>query len=437
MNFWDYLKKIFTKNVQTTLDVSRKGIQQALLALESGADNFSDEKIIQKEVKELLSMYPGTPKFLGKGIKYPSPKKRFFIFKRHLPNLIDLRDAVSQTPDKLEVDSPRKKILRLVSSHQYFPDVHALHAIQIFNDTIQSGSDIKKTRILRGSLIEISKALINGGSTIFNVTWFVKIYLRYLEMLNLNYIQEHKATVNHYSQIIRMKSNDLHKNRICILALMTIADKLGGLTLLNQRMKGTTFFKDPISNSDIRGACTALLRGDDNKIVAEGKDAKNIMWVLLTYLILFAKIPMLKNYVWQTLNIIPELSRDLILQKFMVISMQILSDFRLTFAIGERERAKVQASSLFNRSADLIKQYLEYALLTKPYEVEPFLKAAWITKESRGLFTDTEYRKMIDQSMYYLKTILTKSKKLNTLNDQALALQTQLINIKIEYGWSI
>ena len=437
MRFLDNLKKIFNKNVKTTLEHTRKGIQQALLAIESGADNFSDEKLIEKEVKELLPMYPGSPKFLGKAVKYPKPKKRLFLFKRHLPNLVDLRDAVSQTPDKLEKDSPRKKILRLVSSHRYFPDIHALHSIQIFNDTIQSSNDIKKTKILKGSLIGISKALVNGGSTIFNVTWFIKIYLKYLELLNLNYIQEHKATVNHYSQIIRLKSNDLHKNRICILALMTIADKLGGLTLLNQRMKGTPFFKDPISNSDIRGACTATLQGNDNKIVAPGKDAKNIMWVLLTYLILFAKVPILKNHVRQTLNIIPELSRDLILQKFMVISMQILSDFRLTFAIGERDRAKVLAASLFDRSTELINQYLEYALLTKPYEVEPFLKAAWITKEGQGLFTDTEYRKMVDQSMFFLKTILSKSKKLNAMNDQALVLQDQLITIKIQYGWAI
>jgi len=44
---------------------------------------------------------------------------------------------------------------------------------------------------------------------------------------------------------------------------------------------------------------------------------------------------------------------------------------------------------------------------------------------------------MINQSMAYLKTILSKSKKMKTMNDQALVLQNDLINIKIEYGWAI
>jgi len=93
------------------------------------------------------------------------------------------------------------------------------------------------------------------------------------------------------------------------------------------------------------------------------------MWVLLTFLLLFAKIPILKSHVSNTLSIIPDLNRDLILQKFMVLSMQTLTDFRLTFAIGDREKAKILASRLFNRSSELIKQYLEYAILTKSYEV--------------------------------------------------------------------
>ncbi|MBT4290473.1 MAG: hypothetical protein HOD92_24360 [Deltaproteobacteria bacterium] len=437
MGIWEFLKKFFTPKVKSTLDSTRKGFQNALLKIESGADNFSDENIIKKEVNELLEMFPGSPKFLGKNTKYPKPKRRLFIFQKHLPNLIDLRDAVSQLPEKLELDSPRKKILRLVESHKYFPDVHALHAIQIFNDTIQSSNDIKKTNILKGSLIEMTKAIINGGTTIFNITWFIKIYLKYLELLNINYINQHKAMVNHFSQTIRIQSNDIHKNHVCISALMTIADKLGGLTILNQRLRGTPFFKTSISNSEIRGACSAIIAGEDNKEVSSGKDAKNIMWVLLTFLLLFAKIPILRGHVNKTLSIIPDLNRDLILQKFMVISMQTLTDFRLTFAVGDREKAKTQASRLFNRSSELIKQYLEYSILTKPYEVEPFLKAAWITKESVGLFSDSEYQKMINQSLAYLKTILSKSKKLKTMNDQALVLQNYLINIKIEYGWAI
>jgi len=437
MGIWKFLTKLFSRNVKSTFDSTRKGFQNALLKIETGADNFSDENIIKKEVIELLEMFPGSPKFLGKNVIYPKPKRRLLIFQKHLPDLIDLRDAVSQLPGKLELDSPRKKILRLVESHKYFPDVHALHAIQIFNDTIQSSNNIKKTNILKGSLIEMTKAIINGGITIFNVTWFIKIYLKYLELLNINYTNQHKAMVNHFSQTIRIQSNDIHKNQVCISALMTIADKLGGLTLLNQRLRGTPFFKTSISNSEIRGACSAIIAGEDNKEISHGKDAKSIMWVLLTFLLLFSKIPILKSHVSKKLSIIPNLNRDLILQKFMVTSMQTLTDFRLTFAVGDREKAKIQASRLFNKSSELIKQYLEYSILTKAYEVEPFLKAAWITKESVGLFSDSEYQKMVNQSMHYLKTVLSKSRKLKTMSDQALVLQNHLINIKTEYGWSI
>lgn len=428
----------FKKNkLSETIAKSQKGILDTMAKLESGADNFSDEKIVTKELTRLISFFPESPKFLGKNIKYPKPKKRFFLFTKKLPDLSDLREAVSKPIEKMDITSTRFKIKKLQKRYLYFPEVHALNAIQVFNDTMQSGLDEKKLDTLKSSFIEMSNAICNGGMSIFNITWFIRIYLKYLEVLNERYIHEYHANQKHYHSTVRELAYDLHKKQIQLLALISVKDKLGGLTLLNQKLRGSRFFKEGSTKDEIRDACKAILHEDENKAVSEGKNAKHVFWVLITETLLFAKIPVFRRLILETLQLIPDLSRDLILHKAMITTMCLLTDFRLAYAKGDTQASKKISGEIFINCVDLVDQYLEYTILTKPHELDPFLKAAWIVKESQGLYAEHEYKKLIEQAISFLDIVIGKRGQVKGSFDQASNLKEELINIKIKNGWPI
>ena len=413
----------------------QKSIEKALITVNPDTDSFFAEKSIRKEVSELIEMYPGSPSFLGKVGKYPKPKKSFFLFDRRDPDLSELRNAVCRPIEKLEAETPRQKIAALLKKFDYLPDVHALHAIQIYNDCVHSGLENRKLQILKGALVKFGRAIVNGGGSIFNITWFVKIYIKYLEMLRDRYGQEYRGLSNHHSHGIRLIASDLQKVQIQLMALLSVRDKLGGLNTLNSKMQRSRFYKESISHEEILKASIAILHGFENRMITDGKTAKSILWVLLTHLMLFAKMPIFSDYVAETLAVIPDQSRDLILQKFMVTSMETLTGFRLAFSYGDIDGAKTLALDLFGMCKALIDRHLENALLTKPYEIDPFLKAAWIVREIRGLFPERDYRKLIDTAVGYLDIVLGSRGKLRNSKVTAINLHSQLTNIRIELGW--
>ncbi len=68
-------------------------------------------------------------------------------------------------------------------------------------------------------------------------------------------------------------------------------------------------------------------------------------------------------------------------------------------------------------------------------EVDPFLKAAWIVKESQGLFIEADYRIMMQKATEYLSVVIGKRGQVKGFYEQANALQHELTGIKMKYGW--
>ena len=116
--------------------------------------------------------------------------------------------------------------------------------------------------------------------------------------------------------------------------------------------------------------------------------------------------------------------------------MNFLTDFRIAYASGDEKLAKTKASDLFARCNEIINQYLEYSILNKPYEIDPFLKAAWIVKESRELFLELELKPMIIRSINLLNIVMGKRGQAKGSYEQASVLHDELTAIKLEQGWS-
>ena len=414
---------------------SKGNSNQPIKRFGSSENKATDEKNLKKDLDQLINMFPGSPHFLGKNVQYPRPAKRFFFFEKKLPDLAEYREAVTKK-GQLEAGVTRLKINKLMAKYQFYPDVHALHAIQVFNDTAQSGLDEKKLRVIKESMVEMANALCNNGTSLFNITWFMKIYLKYLESLNDKYVHQRTSTSKHYLNSIQNLSFELHKKQVQLLTLLTVKEKLSGLTLLNQQLQGTSFFKEGLKPIDIKDAALAIMQEDEGKTISEGKTAKHIFWVIITLNLLFAKIPILKDLTQKTLSQIPDLNRDMILQKAMVNTMTFLTDFRIAYVSGDEKLAKTKANDLFARCNEIINQYLEYSILNKPYEIDPFLKAAWIVKESRELFLELEFKPMILRSIDLLNIVMGKRGQAKGSYEQASVLHDELLAVKLEQGWS-
>ncbi len=427
-----------TNGIESKLAKIRADMQKKASApRRESAEEDRRVNALVRELNSLKGKYPGSPKFLGKDMDYPKKKERFlFFFHRREPNLGDLREEVNKFSEKKELTDPRKKIKKLLKSHPRCPDLRAINGIQIFNDAAQSGLDAKKINVLEGALIEIGRAIHNEGISIFNTTWFIKIYVRYLEFLRDKIQIEYSSSIEHYHRDVRQAAEELNRTLLQLASMLSIRDKLGGLQMLNAKLKGSTYIIESVTRDEIRSASTAMLHGDGDKKIGTGKTANYIQLVLMTLSLLYARIPILRKLVANILTVIPDVSKDLILQKKMISTMSGVTDFQLSLASGDRKRTKEIAENMFDRCADTIQQHLEYSVLTKLYEVDPFLKAGWIAKESNGLYSEADYRKKLDQAMSYLEVVVGNRGQLKGSFELARQLQNEIHFIMVENGWA-
>lgn len=392
---------------------------------------------IQKNVKDLLAKFPGSPEFLGENIEYKKRNRRlFFIFKLSPPNLSELRDIVNRFSESKEVLDPRPKIKKLMKRFPAEPDVRALNGIQIFNDCKQSGLDTKKLDAMEVALKEIAGALHNGGFSIFNASWFVRIYIRYLELLKDRLTAEYNTLRDSSSTEIRTAAEKLNRAILQTTTMMSIRDKMGGLAMLNAKLKGSVYISSIITNEEIRSAANASLQNDMTRQVGHGKTANYVILVTLTLGLLIARVPIFKRLVSDILAAIPDTTKNLILQKNMIATMVIVTDFQLSLSSGDIEKSREIAERLFNRCKTVIEQHLEYSILKKPHEVDPFLKAAWIAKESHGLISESEYRERLEEAQKYLQVVTGNQGKVKGAFELARQLQNDIDFICAEYGWS-
>jgi hypothetical protein len=434
-----FLRQLFGKSSSSGLKFkSEKSAQKAKGVNWQGIEEQKTQKTedILKNVDYLLSKYPESPDFLGSKVSYPKKKRRFFRRIRRVPNISGLREEVNRFSESKEVLDPRTRINKLLKRFPYYADLRAVKGIQIYNDALQSGLDSKKLDVLEDSLVEISGAVCNQGLSIFNVGWFLKIYLRYLDMLKDKYSSEYKVIKDSEYREVRAAAEGLNRAILQTTSLLSIRDKLGGLTMLNAKLKGSVYITSTVSQEEIRLACTASLQNDLTRTISEGKTANYVLLVVMTLGLLVARVPIFKRMVADLLKGIPDITKDLILQKNMINTMIIVTDFQIALSSGDADASKLVSDKLYNRCKTVIGQHLEYSILTKPHEVDPFLKAAWIAKESSGLIRESEYRVRLEEASQFLKKITSNQGKVKGAYELARSLQNDINFIMAEYGWS-
>ena len=372
-----------------------------------------------------LAMFPDSPKFLGNDITYPKQRKRFFARKN--PDLTELRNEVKKFSQREGITNARDMINKKLKRFPHLADLQAIKAIQQFNDSSQSGLSGNKLEVLHDPLIRITKALYNEGVSIFNSNWFITIYIKYLEIIREQISREFKIGKNSAHPEVRRASEKLYLKLLKLPRLLQIKNNAAGLTALNAQLNDTSILTATISSLDLKRACQAIVENDPGKIISDGKTANSIVFVMLTLNSLYARIPILKELAKKNLNNIPDLNRDLILQKQMIINISDINDFLMALAVGNKESAKVIANKTYDQSLRTIDDYLENAFLKKPHEVDPFLKAVWIVKESRNIFDEHVNRNRLKKAHQLLRIVMKERCQHKASVETAINYRNELI----------
>ncbi len=433
------MNSFFKKKNQQSPGSGLSQFQQNLRKRVDGVATLDDDRkaqLVKNDMLELLKMFPGSPEFLGRAEYVIKKGKRLGIFKRKYPDITELRDTVNRFANQKRLLDPRPQIKRLLKKYPAYPDLRALNAIQIYNDASQSGLDARKTKVVQGSLREITRAMYNDGMSLFNINWFIKIYVRYLDALRDKFQHEYNSTRNHYLSDIRLLSDQIRRKQIQLTVMSSVRTKLSGLSMLNAKLKGSIYTISDISKDEVKKASLAIKTGDGSKKIGDsGKTANNIIYIIMTLNLMFARIPILNNLVNAYQKSTVDANRDIVLQKIMVANMRRVTEFQLHMASGDRAKTQEIAIKLYENCLEVIKQYLEHGVLSKQFEIDPFIRAAWVVKESKGLFKDSDYRTMLESAVLLIETIYSKRVQVKGAFELARNLQDDIHFIMIEAGW--
>jgi len=393
-------------------------------------------KTIATKLQALDFALPESPSFLGQEIYYPKRKRRLFGKLKRPQNLSSIRQEISKLKEGAEMNSARQQIKDLLKKYPYCPDLRALNGVQIFSDISQSGLVEKRLQITGKALKEVAIALHNGSLSLFNVTWLAKIYIRYLDILQGRMKQELTARQDHYHWQVQKAVKQLQQSQFKLDMLIAVKAKLGGIGVLNKRFKGSNYTTDCISKKEIEMASLAVEK-DLSMDIGNHKTAGYVLMIVITSCMLLARIPMMEKLVKDLLDTIPDLSRDLILQKTMIGTMMLITRYQVSVAAGEKDISIQSANQIYTRSIEAINQYVRRTSLVDPHEVDPFLKAAWIAKESKNLLDKTEYEKRLRRALQLLKVVLRNPREVKGAFEMASQLRTEIHLIMNGMGVSI
>lgn len=440
------LGSLFSLTKKTKVDPYKK--MRSVVNINKENDDESIREI-NEAVDYLIEQVPSTENFLGKEKTYPTQAKRHFLIRmlsfnylkyKKLPDLTEIRNHIGKPPadvKPIDISNIRAKLKKLLKKFDV-PKVHALNAALVFNDVAHSGLvDDRKFLALKESLIELSKVLYSGDKSLFHVTLYIKTYVKYLETLSEKMNKKYNEIKSHSNKSVQISVNRLRRRYLQVTAMMQITGKIKNIADLSTRLKGTSFITEEITLDELQTAMKAEIKDDKTTKLRGGKIGAEIMLIELTINLLLSNIPYLKEMVKKNLKNIPDNTRDFILQKSMVRVSTELLDFQMALFGGDREEAKRWANKIFDNAIDTINEHLEYAFLSKPYEADPYLKAAWIAKESKGLIVDSELEEKLKTATKLLGIIEGDRCLVKGAAERAMELHHIIRDIKLEKNFDL
>jgi len=417
------------------------------------ASRFNDAGSIAR-IQRLLKEAPDHPDFLGRYKPMVAETAKGGLFKKkRYQDLARLRaDLNTLTADgKVDMHS-RQKVRADLKKYPEVPDLHVINAVYTYQDTprmddrqaisrkAQDKLNEHQLDQLKKALHEVVLAFHHGGLSVFNVNWFMKIYIDYLHVYKGRMSYEYRDIMkNTDSESVALKKK-LSAKQTQIIEMLDIKSRFGTLSKLSVKLNGTTYLSDAFTPLELRKAVSAIKMGEFSKVIVEERRAGKIMFVYLAMLTLLAKVPILRHLVVDALDRIPEDERSILLRKRMVVNLMQVSEFELAMASGIKDEARKTAMTLYSFCLDTIKTKLQNQIIRELYEVDAYLKLIWIVKSADGLFDRKKYRDMLKEAYSYLKVIAGEmnqlpEKKLEMVVDLANKYTYQLDTVMDNNGW--
>jgi len=411
----------------------------------------SSTETIQR-IQLLLKEAPDIPLAMGK--KITTAEKKKFFKKNKYPDLNRLRIDLNTLTDQGKIDThSRQKVRSDIKAYPNVPDLHIINAIYTFQDIPRIAdkkqiSIIMQNRVNQNQLVQLQRAIeemvrafYQGGISVFNINWFVKIYVEYLMVYKRRLTFEYDGIAQRKNSEMSTLANKIRLKQMEILELLKINDKLGAITKLSRRLNGTTYLSDSFMPMEIKKAAHAVHKGELSKVINEDRSSGKIIFVLMTLLFLMAKIPLLQTVLESLLEIIPDESRSIMLRKKMVYTIVRMTQFELAMASGDKNRARNASNHLYKYCKETIGLHLKGTIINEQCEVDAYLKIIWMIKASNGLFERSSYRKLVKEAYEYTKLMIGETNQLKGTSrdivvDLAVRYSYQLDTIMEEYGWT-
>lgn len=404
-------------------------------------------------IQQLLKEAPDTPEFLGKYKPMVVESKKGFFKKKRYQDLAKLRSDLNTLTEDGKIDShSRQKVRADLKKYPEVPDLHVINAVYTYQDTPrmddkqaisrQAQDKLNEHQLdqLKKAIHEIVLAFHHGGLSVFNVNWFMKIYVDYLNVYKSRLSHEYEGILNAKDKESVMLKKKLSAKQTEIIQLLDVKVRFSGLSKLGVKLNGTTYLSDAFTPMELRKATSAFKTGELSKVVIEERRAGKIMFVYLTMLTLLAKIPILKPLVEDALNHIPDDDRGIVLRKRMVMTLIKVSEFEIAQASGNKENARKGANAVYRFCMETIQNKLQNQILREVHEVDSYLKAIWIVKSADGLFERKSYKELLKAAYAHLKVVTgelnqLQERKREVVIDLANKYTYQLDSIMDGYGW--
>lgn len=418
------------------------------------AERFSSAGNIAR-IQQLLKEAPDSPEFLGKykPISTDPKKSGGFFKKKKYQDLARLRaDLNTLTQDgKVDVHS-RQKVRNDIKKYPEVPDLHVINAVYTYQDTPrmddkkaiskQAQDKLNEHQLdqLKKAIHEIVLAFHYGGLSVFNINWFMKIYIDYLNVYKGRLSYEYQNILRNKDKESLTLKRKLSAKQTEIIEMLDVKSRFGALSKLGVKLNGTTYLSDAFSAMELRKASAAFKTSEVSKVIVEERRAGKIIFVYLTMLTLLAKVPILKHLVADALNQIPDEDRGISLRKRMVVTLMKVSDFEIAMASGNKENARTAAREMYKYCKETIKTRLINQIMREIYEVDAYLKFVWIIKSSDTLFERKTYKDMLKEAYDTIKIVTgelnqLQEKKREMIVDLANKYTYQLDTIMDNHGW--
>ncbi|MCG8333009.1 MAG: hypothetical protein MJE63_00720, partial [Proteobacteria bacterium] len=372
----------------------------------------------------LINSIPATPDFL-KGLKYREPKKKWFNFRKkeeseQIKSMIaNCRHSLNSYIERRSND-PRKEINKNLLRYDNQSDLHSLRAIYLFNETSNPSNyggvsematqkmDENRFKNLKKSLQEMMFAVLNGSTSLYNINWFIQIYNEFLNTLSRMINYKHYELVHHDNKQFKKTIEELYTAKIKVMALTIKREELEPFKVLSRKLAGSSYAVENFTEKTIKEAGHALEK-EPGKLILHKMNANNIIVVLMTTLLLLAKVPLFnaKKLVEKILGLIPEVTTNLEMRKRVVMTSIYVTEYKTALALGNLEDQKKIMQTMYDFTLETIKTHVGEEVSTK-WHADQILRIAWIAlcSEEPILFAPAAYKLVLKQAYICLGKII-------------------------------